>query len=244
MVVDDGEAALDALEKNDFDVVLMDVNMPVMNGIDATKLYRFASIGQRRVPIVALTADATPDAWTRCQEAGMDGYATKPIEPARLLEIIDSVVSHTEVHQAQMDGSANHPAADRLSKELVDMMAVANLERLGGPAFISSLVSQFSSDAGELLSSLRVAVAEEDVKSFRDTVHSLRGSAANLGAAKVFNTCLALREITPSQLSREGDAWVNRLTDDVDDTIELFRAQVLAHRNETLLDGRVHGSSH
>ena len=59
----------------------MDVNMPNMNGIEATKLYRFASLGQARVPIIALTADATPYAQERCAEAGMDGYATKPIEP-------------------------------------------------------------------------------------------------------------------------------------------------------------------
>jgi len=244
VLVGDGEAALEALDRNDFDIVLMDVSMPVMNGIDATKLYRVASIGQKRVPIVALTADATSDAWTRCQEAGMDGYATKPIEPARLLKIIVSVVGRTNVHQAQTDGMENHSAADQPSEELVDMMVLAKLERLGGPTFISRLVSQFSGDAGELLSSLRMAVAQEDIKSFRDTVHALRGSAANLGAAKVFTTCLALRDITPSQLAREGDAWVNRLMDDVDDTIELFRAQVLLHRNETLLDGRVHISSH
>jgi two-component system sensor histidine kinase RpfC len=248
-LVDNGEAALEALEKNDFDVVLMDVNMPIMNGIEATKLHRFASIGQKRVrvPIVALTADATSDAWTRCQEAGMDGYATKPIEPARLLEIIDSVASRTNVHHPHTDGIVNLAAADRPSEsqdeELVDIMALANLERLGGPAFISSLVSQFSSDAAGLLSSLRMAVADEDVKSFRDRVHSLRGSAANLGAAKVFSACLALRDITPSQLAREGDARVNRLMDDVDDTIELLRAHVVGHCNETVLEGRAHGAS-
>ena len=236
-LVDNGEAALEALEKNDFDVVLMDVNMPIMNGIEATKLHRFASIGQKRVPIVALTADATSDAWTRCQEAGMDGYATKPVEPARLLEIIDSVTSSADVHQAQTEGMANLAGADRSSEsqdeELVDMMALANLERLGGRAFVSSLVAQFSSDAARLLSSLRTAMAEEDVKSFRDRLHSLRGSAANLGAAKVFSNCLTLRNITPSQLAREGDARVNRLMDDVDDTIELLKAYVLSHYNET-----------
>jgi two-component system sensor histidine kinase RpfC len=206
-----------------------------MNGIEATKLHRFASIGQKRVPIVALTADATSDAWTRCQEAGMDGYATKPIEPARLLEIIDSVTSRANVHQAQAD--AKLAAADRSSEsqdeELVDMMALANLERLGGPAFVSSLVAQFSSDAARLLSSLRTAMAEEDVKSFRDRLHALRGSAANLGAAKVFSNCLTLRNITPSQMACEGDARVNRLMDDLDDTIELLKAHVLGHCNET-----------
>jgi two-component system, sensor histidine kinase RpfC len=236
-VVDNGEAAIEALENDDFDVVLMDVNMPVMNGIEATKLYRFASIGQKRVPIVALTADASSDAWTRCQEAGMDGYATKPIEPARLLEIIDSVVTCTNVHASQMPEmgslSATDLARNSQNEEPVDKMALASLERLGGPMFISSLVSQFSSDAAELLASLRVAVEEEDVKGFRDLVHSLRGSAANLGAAKVFSTCLALRDITLSELAREGDARLDRLMDDVDDTIELLRAHVLGRCNES-----------
>src|SRR5262249_39986419 len=90
-IVDNCEAALDALADRRFDLVLMDVNMPVMNGIEATKLCRFAAIGQRRVPIVALTADATPEMEARCTEAGMDGCVTKPIEPAQLLEIIEQV---------------------------------------------------------------------------------------------------------------------------------------------------------
>ncbi len=88
-LVNNGEAALDALDSRDFDIVLMDVNMPVMNGIEATKLYRFASLGRERVPIIALTADATAEARARCDEAGMDACLTKPIEPARLLEIIE-----------------------------------------------------------------------------------------------------------------------------------------------------------
>jgi two-component system sensor histidine kinase RpfC len=238
-LVNNGEEALAALERDDFDLVLMDVNMPVMNGIEATKLYRFASIGPNRVPIVALTADATPDAWARCQEAGMDAYATKPIEPGRLLEIIDSVVSRAKIGQAQAHGIANG-AADRhcepKDEDMVDMIALANLERLGGHAFVSSLVSQFSNDAAELLSSLRLAVAEEDVKRFREAAHALRGSAANLGAAKVFSGCLALRSITPSQLALEGDAQLNRLMVDVDDTIEMLKAHVAACCSENAME--------
>ncbi|HEY5216754.1 MAG TPA: ATP-binding protein, partial [Pseudolabrys sp.] len=92
MIVDDGEAALDLLNVREFDLVLMDVNMPVMNGIEATKLYRFASLGRPRVPIVALTADATEDVARRCEDAGMDACVTKPIEPHRLLEIIGTLV--------------------------------------------------------------------------------------------------------------------------------------------------------
>jgi two-component system sensor histidine kinase RpfC len=206
-VVNDGEAALDTLEENHFDLVLMDLNMPVMNGIDATKLYRFSSIGQPHVPIVALTADATTDAWARCREAGMDGYVTKPIEPARLLDVIDSVLSRPEVIQVQNVEDTAVSMADRNAaskiENLIDRGALAYLESLGGHAFVSSLVSQFSDDAAELLSSLRAAVAEEDVQRFRDAAHVLRGLAANLGATRVFEACLALRAITPSQLARK-----------------------------------------
>ncbi len=119
-VVNDGEAALDALEENHFDLVLMDLNMPVMNGIEATKLYRFSSIGLPHVPIVALTADATTDAWARCKEAGMDGYVTKPIEPARLLDVIDSVLSRPEVIQVQNVEDTTVSMADRIAASKIE----------------------------------------------------------------------------------------------------------------------------
>ena len=247
-LVNNGEEALHALQNHRFDLVLMDVNMPVMNGIEATKLYRFASIGQPRVPIVALTADATSEGWERCQEAGMDGYATKPIEPARLLEIIDSMVGRIDSDQPQATAAtddttkARDPESD--VEALVDLIALADLERLGGHAFISGLVSQFSDDATELLSSLREAVAEENVKRFRDAAHALRGSAANLGAARVFSSCLALRAITPSQLAVEGDAQVARLMDDVGDTIELLKSHIAAHDDEDLEQSEIRVARH
>ena len=89
-LVGNGEEALDALAADHFDVALMDVNMPVLNGIEATKLHRFASLGQRHVPIIGLTADASPATAERCREAGMDACLTKPVEPARLSEVVEA----------------------------------------------------------------------------------------------------------------------------------------------------------
>jgi len=178
----------------------------------------------------------------------MDGYATKPIEPARLLEIIDSMVGRIDSDQPQATAAtddttkARDPESD--VEALVDLIALADLERLGGHAFISGLVSQFSDDATELLSSLREAVAEENVKRFRDAAHALRGSAANLGAARVFSSCLALRAITPSQLAVEGDAQVARLMDDVGDTIELLKSHIAAHDDEDLEQSEIRVARH
>jgi two-component system, sensor histidine kinase RpfC len=233
-MVENGEAAVSALQANDFDLVLMDVNMPVMNGIEATKLHRFASIGQPYVPIVALTADATSDAWERCKEAGMDGYATKPIEPARLLEIIESVSARFGAVHARADEDrrvsdtvlVSESSSATETGSMVDLRALADLEHLGGHAFVSGLVSQFSNDAAELVSALLSAVADEDVKRFRDIAHALRGSAANLGATRVFQSCLALRSITQSQLAVEGEAQVNRLSSDIDETISMLKSHV------------------
>jgi two-component system, sensor histidine kinase RpfC len=240
-VVNDGEAALDALVKNRFDLVLMDVNMPVMNGIEATKLYRFSNIGQPHVPIIALTADATTDAWARCREAGMDGYVTKPIEPARLMDVIESVLGHPVAIQEQnVESSTVSFMADRVAEskieDLIDQNALADLESLGGHAFVFDLVSQFSKDAAALLSSLRAAVEEENVQRFRDAAHALRGSAANLGAAKVFESCMALRAVTPAQLALDGEAKVARLVSDVDHAIEVLKTRVEALGDNALMN--------
>ena len=138
--------------------------------------------------------------------------------------------------------------ADRIAaskiENLIDRGALADLESLGGHAFVSGLVSQFSDDAAELLSSLRAAVAEEDVQRFRDAAHALRGSAANLGAARVFEACLALRAITPSQLALEGEAQVSRLVSDVNHAIDVLKAHVAAHRDNTVMGRKAQPSRH
>jgi two-component system sensor histidine kinase RpfC len=238
-LVDDGEAAIQALKLNRFDVVLMDVNMPNMNGIEATKLYRFSSLGQARVPIVALTADATSEAWARCKEAGMDAFATKPIEPWQLLEVIDSVLSRSEVEQrGEQAVSSAIPIVRAKTEDSVNMETLADLERLGGRDFVAGLIAQFSNDTAELLSSLREAVADEDVQRFRDAAHALRGSAANLGALAIFKTCLALRAITPAQLAAEGDARVNHLVTEIDESLTMLKGHAFAAADDAESHGK------
>lgn len=84
-----GEDALDALESAAFDVFLVDVNMPGMSGLDVVKLHRMATLDQPRLPIVALTADATAATRQASEEVGIDVFLTKPVEPRRLLDTLD-----------------------------------------------------------------------------------------------------------------------------------------------------------
>jgi two-component system sensor histidine kinase RpfC len=92
VLADDGEQALDLLTDETFDLAIMDVNMPVMNGIEAVKLYRFIALGRPRVPIIALTADASPETSRRCLDAGVDVCTAKPIEPVKLIALVRDLV--------------------------------------------------------------------------------------------------------------------------------------------------------
>jgi two-component system sensor histidine kinase RpfC len=249
-IVDNGEQAVEALTKSDFDLVLMDINMPVMNGLDATKLHRFASLGRPRIPIYALTADVTPDTRAACEEAGMDGCLHKPIEQGELRAALVKAAGHAPQAAAQPVRAAAHlvetgPAApdsgtgneaatagiaplDPLDIALVDETTLGNLCQLGGAGFVADLVAQFTSDALGQISALRQSVQEIDAAGFRDIAHSLRSAAANVGARRMFAVCLDWRNATTEDIVEQGDARVGLLMDILEATQVAMGAQLAA----------------
>jgi two-component system sensor histidine kinase RpfC len=231
-IVDNGEAALDILEMQEFDLVLMDVNMPVMNGIEATKLYRFASLDRPRVPIVALTADATEEVARRCEEAGMDACITKPIEPNRLLEIIGSLV-HDNGKADEFASTADvasytsgRPRLRAATAAPVDVHTLDALEELGGREFVDELSAQFITDAADTLNSLADAAASGDLKSFREHLHALRSAAANVGARGIYEMCLGWRHIAPDDFAVRGEMHLQRLHEEFQRVRSALRTRI------------------
>jgi two-component system sensor histidine kinase RpfC len=219
-IVENGEAALEALHQHDFDLVLMDVNMPVMNGIEATKLYRFGELGRKHVPIVALTADASPETDDRCRKAGMDGCLTKPIEPAQLIAAIGRLVAAKAV--ATSVGDIATPDLGPIYWEpgavppAIDLDKLEELERLGGPEFVEDLAQQFLDDAIVVLRELAKTVRDGDVEGFREQAHALRSGAANIGARAIYELCLAWRQIDADALRAEGAIHIGELASEFD----------------------------
>jgi two-component system sensor histidine kinase RpfC len=217
-IVNDGEAALDVLDVREFDLVLMDVNMPVMNGLEATKLYRFASLGRPRVPIVALTADATEEVARRCEEAGMDACLTKPIEPRRLLEIIETLLhdagknlQSASITNGVAGSTSARPHNRTATAAAVDLHTLNELETLGGKEFVDELAAQFLNDADDILRDLTEVTASGNVQAFREQAHALRSAAANIGARGLYDMCLAWRQITSKDLASRGEIHLKRL---------------------------------
>jgi two-component system sensor histidine kinase RpfC len=222
-----GELALDALTERSFDIVLMDVNMPLLDGVECTKLYRFASIGKPRTPIVALTADATTEARERCLEAGMDACLTKPIEPDHLLALISEIcggeagaaVAAAEaaaVEAGSLDDEivaniAQHPNYRPAKRAVVDRATLAELETLGGEEFVADLVDEFIGDAAMVLRSLKQAVDEREASTFREQAHALRSGAANIGARGMYEICLSYRNADAHDLAVHGAGHMRRL---------------------------------
>jgi len=217
---DDGEAALSMLEKSEFDLALMDINMPVMNGIEATKLYRFASAGRKHMPIVALTADVRDEITSKCIDAGMDECLPKPIEPDTLFATIARLVPDDRkaeiARRPEPEVAADAPAVGEAGSEIapIDKQAIEDLLELGGPEFVAEIVDQFVTDAVSILRNLSDAVAQGDVSSFHDHAHALRSCAANVGAQRMRGLCLDWRDIEARELAVDGEVHIRQLEEE------------------------------
>lgn len=219
--VRNGEEALDALEEESFDVVIMDINMPVMTGLETAKFFRFIEPSHLHLPIIALTADASPEAVARTAEAGMDACLSKPVQPDVLLRLLEDITStkEAEVRSTQSHGSGPYlfpqnvpsPATQDGDGSTIDKRTLLELEALGGRDFLLGLVNEFLSDAEKLAGELLEAANAADSYRFRTEAHGLQSAAANVGAKAIHKLCLGWRKITDDELARIGREQVQQL---------------------------------
>jgi two-component system sensor histidine kinase/response regulator len=186
VVANNGKEALAALERQTFDVVLMDLQMSEMGGLEATALIRQGEKESgSHVPIVAMTANALRGDEERCLQAGMDGYVSKPIQPARLWQVVESVLSQ--------NAAADLPAAPA-SKDVLDEDAL--LERCGGDEEMKrEIIQLFLDEYPSSLASIRTALSARRGEELMEAAHHLKGSSANFGAARVVAAALRLEQM-------------------------------------------------
>lgn len=245
---ENGEQALSQLDAGRFDFALLDINMPVMSGIEAVQMYRFGEPGKRHTPIFALTADATPEMRQRCEDAGFDGYLTKPIRAEELLDTIDAHVGVHEAHSDQQEARDGNPAEPagrlrpprslrpvQLHTAAVDNEVIEQLSELGGGMeFVATLLEEYLSDAVTLIDDVAAAVAQKDLPVLHDAIHTLRSASANVGARRIFQLCLDWRAPSRSRVDQHGDAFVRELRDSY---VEVKKAFAPLVRRESSISG-------
>jgi CheY-like chemotaxis protein/HPt (histidine-containing phosphotransfer) domain-containing protein len=180
-VVENGRAAVEAVGSSRYDVVLMDVQMPEMDGIEATRRIRANGSGIR---IVALTAHATADDRTRCLEAGMNDFLTKPFAPRDLFQAVDGGRS------APGGAAAGPGAAGATDPEAVaapvDIDGFrASMEEAGVGEIVDETLRTYLHEFPDRIDCLRNAMASRDTEDVRKAAHALKSSSAAIGAREL-----------------------------------------------------------
>jgi two-component system sensor histidine kinase/response regulator len=203
-VVENGREALDAVLASTFDVVLMDCQMPEMDGFEASRQIRAHESG-RRTPIIAMTAGISDDDRERCREAQMDAYITKPVTLEQLRETIARLI-HPPAERASSEEPRVPPIEDVLDRHTLDELNVLG----GGDAeFVRELVRLFNEQAPRYLEVARVALGVGDLLAVSKAAHSMKSSSGYLGARRLSELCRELEKV-----AREGDRAASARTID------------------------------
>lgn len=181
-VASDGRQAIDAYENGSYDIVLMDMQMPEVDGLEATIAIRsFEKSSGRRTPIVALTANAMIGDRERCINAGMDDYLSKPLRADELITLIEKMASQSLTATAVTTPAA--PANTRPADDVFNY--AASVQQVGDdPELLSQLVVVFLDQLPRLLPPLESAVAAGDAKAIRQTAHALCSSVSVIAATR------------------------------------------------------------
>jgi CheY-like chemotaxis protein len=199
IVAENGKQAIEALERHKFDLVLMDVQMPEMGGLEATKIIREKEKASgQHLPIIAMTAHAMQGDREKCIEAGMDGYLGKPIDPKTFLQTVEGI-AESNIASEPVESEESKSARTALDRE-------ALLARFSGNRkLLRNIVRTFGEDCPRMMNRVRNALTTRDAVALADAAHALKGSIGNFGPSVALDTT---REI--EKLARQGKlngAW-------------------------------------
>jgi two-component system sensor histidine kinase RpfC len=211
LMVDDGEAALDALAVDAFDLAIVDLHMPSLSGIDLLRqLQVMEAGGQERTPVVVLSADATPESVQACTGAGARAFIAKPFSVARLLDAIAEIAA---------GGSVGKVEEPRMPPTLVaagvlDPQVLDELSALGmGSVFEAEFVGQCVADARIAMSRMKRAAEQDEWDEVREQAHALKGIAGNLGLVQLAALAGDVMKSNGFELARHWRQRVGMLAD-------------------------------
>ena len=211
-VVSNGREVLEALRRQPYDVVLMDVEMPQMDGLTATRLIcqewstdaglkdiepeTFTQNPQSQRPrIIAMTAYAMAGDRQKCLEAGMDDYLSKPIEMQELIRALQRCQSITIETKQQPVQETHEETLHVKSQSILDRKVLQSLRQMAGAkaaTILCQIINNYLEDAPQLLQGIRDAIEAGDAQALQQSAHTLRSSSANLGAIHLSNVCKEL----------------------------------------------------
>ncbi|MFQ5614037.1 MAG: response regulator, partial [Anaerolineae bacterium] len=194
-VAGNGLEVLEALERQTYDVVLMDVQMPDMDGLEATQQILERWPGDERPRIIAMTANAMDGDRQKCLDVGMDDYISKPVRVEELVEALEKCPAGANGHAPPaLPANFEAPVASPPASSAVDLAVLGQVRDMIGDEF-SDLIAIFLDDTPYVLATMKEALARNDVDALQRTAHTLKSSSATFGAMALSTLCFELESL-------------------------------------------------
>lgn len=214
VIASNGHEALDCLSSSEFDLAIMDMQMPVMDGLEAIKIYRFTNLTGDQVPFIVLTADATTEAMQACEVVGAAAFVTKPVDAEKLLSVIASVVreqqtdivSFPDPTQSMVESESpfvNCPEVD--AEKLEELRTLIQDDE-----YVIGLINDYLLDAKDLLSKMHSALKKGRVEEFKTHAHAIKGSSGTIGAVGLVELAGEALGMTTDNFNLEGEELFSR----------------------------------
>ena len=171
-VVNDGQEALDELDKMSYDICILDMQMPVLAGIDTLKIYK-QNNPQSSLSFIILSGDESSKTVDSCLNAGADEYLIKPVHRPILINTIHS-----------LSGNEPGPVIETDSKASGNNIDISKLKNFNDQEFLDEFITMFEVSAEKLINKLSISL-ESDFDVFKKTIHSIKGLSGNIGATKL-----------------------------------------------------------
>ncbi|MCT7986642.1 PAS domain S-box protein [Laspinema sp. A4] len=240
-LVQNGIEALEALRRQPYDVVLMDIEMPQMDGLTATKRIReeWQNRPEPGPKIIAITAYAMEGDRQKCFAAGMDGYITKPFRIKALATALEQIQSGAaQINSAdpmQSTFVSDHlfasnplPPQNQEGEAVLDRQILDSLRDMAGPkaaAMLSLIIGNYLEDAPERLQEIREAVAQGNPEGLRQAAHSMRSSSANLGALTLANLFKELENLGRAGTTVNAQTLLNQVEKEYENVIKALELE-------------------
>jgi two-component system sensor histidine kinase RpfC len=214
-LVNDGEQVLEALEREPFDTVLLDRNMPGIGGIEALQALRLMTRGRERVPVIMLSADVTTEAKREALEAGADAFLPKPIEALRLLEQIQALCDGAPEKVDRL-GMPAQPPKTSAEAAVLNLGTLEQLKELGSSlSFVEKLAGVFLADNSALLGRIERSLAGRNYHEFHSLLHAIKGSSASMGTDRLTVLCSSMDRLTDAELRLQAPSLLRTLTEEL-----------------------------
>jgi TMAO reductase system sensor TorS len=219
-VVSNGQEVLEALSRNSYNLILMDCQMPVMDGFEASGTIRAReSSGQgslSHIPIIALTAEVLEESREKCVRAGMDDYLAKPFTKEELKTILTVWLPRKGSERQEGEGLSTHTQAalsvsGMLAVDEKALESIRALQRKGDSHLLSRVIEAYLKEAGRLLQTLREAVEKADREALKKAAHSLKSSSANVGAQRLSFLCKELEAMGEEKSMQKAASLLSKM---------------------------------